>query len=92
MDVFSAFLGFVNDNRLLAAAGLAIILFGLYVRPRLVAGIFLLALLAMGVLYLVSYLSSLGVAEKEELIRKSEPKILSHVIDPVIRLLTSPPH
>jgi putative flippase GtrA len=90
MDL-SAFLGFVNDNRLLAAAGAAIILFGLYVRPRLVASIFALALLAMGVLYLVSYLSTLGVTEKERLIRKSEPKMVSHMIGPVIRLPALPP-
>jgi len=66
-------MAFVKESPVLTAAGAILILLGLYLKPRLFLWLFLLILVGWGVIYLVSSISSVGISQKKELLRKSEP-------------------
>lgn len=76
MDFFSTikyiFIPYFQENIYVAIALAVLFLLLLFRKPKIFFAVFFFAILLIGVLYLISTLSSVGVSQKEKLIHKEQ--------------------
>jgi hypothetical protein len=72
MEVMQSLLVFFQDNILITIALVCVLLFLLYWKPRLFLFISLIVLLLVGLLYIISDVTSSGLSHKHKLIQEKE--------------------
>jgi len=70
-ELIDSFIAFFQDHLLLAIALAIILLILLFRKPKVFLTISAIVLLLLGILYLISNVSSTGITYKEKLISKS---------------------
>jgi hypothetical protein len=68
---FSAFIDLIKDNPIIAGAAGVVLLIVIYLRPKQFIAIALFISLLGGVYYMITYVSSIGTAQKSRAIQKS---------------------
>jgi hypothetical protein len=69
MEVMQSFLIFFQNNILITIALVCLLLFLLYWKPRLFLTIFFIVLLLVGILYLISDVTSTGLTHKQKMLQ-----------------------
>jgi hypothetical protein len=70
MEIMQSFLVFFQDNILITIAFVCVLLFLLYWKPRLFLTILFISLLLVGILYMISDVTSTGLTHKQKLIQE----------------------
>lgn len=74
-EIINSIISFAKDNPIVAVAAALLLVFLIYLRPKLFLSLLFLALFLGGIFYLIMSMASSGVSQKGKLIDKGQRQI-----------------
>lgn len=74
-EIINSIISFAKDNPIVAVAAALLLVFLIYLRPKLFLSLLFLALFLGGIFYLIMSMASSGVSHKGKLIEKGQRQI-----------------
>lgn len=74
-EIINSIISFAKDNPIVAVAAALLLIFLIYLRPKLFLSLLFLALFLGGIFYLIMSMASSGVSQKGKLIDKGQRQI-----------------